>query len=108
MSKDTMVIASFAGMLKDKNYFKDGGEFNPDRYLKDGKLTIPETYQPFGTGKRRCMGELMARSNLFLLMTTLLQNFNFNIPEGHSQPSLEPLDGATPSVRPYEAVVTKR
>ena len=103
-----MVIACFAGMMMDSSIFAEPHIFRPDRFLHDGKIVIPPQYQPFGVGKRRCMGEMMARSNLFLFIVTLLQNFQFLIPEGHSVPNDEPLDGATPSVRQYTALVINR
>lgn len=103
-----MVIGCFAGMMLDVSIFDDPLNFRPDRFYLDGKIVIPEQYQPFGVGKHRCMGEIMARSNLFLFITTLLQNFTFTVPPGHQMPSPVPLDGATPSVCEYTALITAR
>lgn len=103
-----MVIGCFAGMMLDETIFDDPLTFRPERFFKDGQIVVPEQYYPFGVGKHRCMGETMARSNLFLFMTTLLQNFTFTVPQGHAMPSPEPLDGATPSVCEYSAMVTNR
>lgn len=108
LTKDSMVIGCFAGMMLDANIFDNPLTFRPDRFYLDGKIVIPEQYQPFGVGKHRCMGEIMARSNLFLFVTTLLQNFTFTVPPGHQLPSPEPLDGATPSVCEYTALITAR
>lgn len=105
-----MVIACFAGMMVDDPFWSEPLTFRPERFLNADhtKVVVPELYQPFGVGKHRCMGELMARANLFLFITTLLQNFTFTIPPGHALPAVEPLDGATPSVRQYTALVTRR
>lgn len=105
------MIACFAGMMVDDPFWTDAMVFRPERFLADddpSRITVPDLYHPFGVGKHRCMGELMARANLFLFITTLLQNFTFTIPAGHALPSEEPLDGATPSVRQYTALVTRR
>lgn len=107
-TKDSMVIGCFAGMMLDVSIFDDPLNFRPDRFYLDGKIVIPDQYHPFGVGKHRCMGEIMARSNLFLFITTLLQNFTFTVPPGHQMPSPEPLDGATPSVCEYTALITAR
>lgn len=102
-------MACFTGMLMDVSIWQDPQEFRPERFLDvDNKITIPPEYNPFGFGKRRCMGEMMARANQFLFITTLLQNFNFLVPEGHPLPCDCPLDGATPSVRKYTALVMSR
>lgn len=104
-----MVIACFAGMMMDASLWPDPKTFRPERFLdQDNKISIPLDYNPFGAGKRRCMGEMMARSSLFLFVTTLMQNFNFLVPHGHPIPSDKPIDGATPSTQPYTALVMNR
>lgn len=104
-----MVIACFPGMMMDTSIWPDPQEFRPERFIdQDNKINIPLDYNPFGVGKRRCMGEMMARSNLFLFISTLLQNFKFLVPDGHPLPSNIPIDGATPSVRHYTALVMNR
>lgn len=114
LQQDTMLVCCFRGMLYDKNVWKgknqeiDIYKFRPERFLKDGKVSIPERYYPFGVGKHRCMGELMARANIFLFTTTLLQNFNFQVPPNHPLPSDEPVDGATPNIHQYTALITHR
>lgn len=96
-------------MMMDTSLWHDPQIFRPERFLdEDNKINIPPEYNPFGAGKRRCMGEMMARSNIFLFVTTLLQNFNFRIPDGHPLPSDKPLDGATPSIRNYSALFMNR
>lgn len=109
-----MIIACFTGMCFDKTIWPDNDsnldcyKFRPERFIKDGKVSIPDRHYPFGVGKRRCMGELMARANIFLFTTTLLQNFNFQVPPGAPIPTDEPVDGATASVQQYTALVTQR
>lgn len=98
----------YRGMMMDTNLWKNPEDFDPDRFMCDGKVKIPDVFYPFGLGKHRCMGEILARSNLFLFITTLLQNFNFDIPDGHPLPSETPIDGATPSVRNHSVVITHR
>lgn len=91
--QDTMMIACFNGMSFDKRIWPDSdtnldcSKFRPERFIKDGKISIPEGHNPFGVGKHRCMGELMARANIFLFTTTLLQHFNFLVPPGHPLPT---------------------
>lgn len=103
-----MVIGNFHGMLLDKTLWNDADTFRPERFIRNGKPFVPDHFHPFGLGKHRCMGEIMAKSNLFLFITTLFQNFNFLIPDGHPVPSSALLDGATPSVRQYTALIQYR
>uniref|UniRef100_A0A8D8PBE5 Probable cytochrome P450 303a1 n=3 Tax=Culex pipiens TaxID=7175 RepID=A0A8D8PBE5_CULPI len=104
--KDTMMVGMFRGMML--NEWDNPSSFKPERFLKDGKIAIPPQFHPFGVGRHRCMGEMMGKANLFLFITTLLQSYDFLIPEGDPIPTDEPLDGATPSVRQYTALVVHR
>lgn len=107
--KDTMVIANKHGVLRGKESGWDDPEaFKPERYIKGGHIYLPDNYLPFGFGKRRCMGETLAKANLFLFFSSLLQNFNFEVPPGQEPPSTFCYDGVTPSPKPYDAYVTIR
>lgn len=107
-----MLIACFNGMCLEKKVWPNSDldlhEFQPERFIRDGKVVIPDRHNPFGVGKRRCMGEMMARANIFLFMTTLLQQFTFKVPAGHPIPTDVPIDGATASVQQYTAYVVNR
>lgn len=107
--KDTMVVAGFFGMNFDPVTFAKPKEFQPElHFIRDGRVFVPESYQPFGYGRRRCMGEKLARNNIFLIVTTLFQNFTVAPPPGEPMPSDEPVDGATPSLEQYRVMVTPR
>lgn len=107
--KDTMLLGGFFGMNFDEKAFPKCHEFLPEQhFMRDGKLAIPDSYQPFGYGKRRCMGEKLARSNLFIFVTTLFQNFTITPVPGAGLPSDTPIDGATPTLHQYKVLVTPR
>lgn len=103
-----MLVAMFRGIMMDDKLWEKPAEFYPDRFLLDGRIVIPDYFYPFGVGKHRCLGETLARANLFLFITTLLQNFSFLVPEGSPLPSEKLIDGATPGVRKYFALVKPR
>ncbi|XP_061389836.1 probable cytochrome P450 303a1 [Musca vetustissima] len=105
--KDTMVIACFRGMLMNPVHFPNPQRFNPERFLVDGCLKVPEAYNPFGYGRHRCMGDILGRQTMFMFITTVLQNFRFEALPG-PLPDDEPLDGVTSSVKPYMAYMVPR
>ena len=53
------------------------------RFVKNDKMV------PFGIGKRICMGELLARNELFLFTVNLLQKIRFLPPENNPTPNKE-------------------
>lgn len=107
--KDTMVVGMFSGILSDPKYIRNPFTFDPNNFLDENeKLSIPEKHFPFALGRHRCIGESLAKSNLFMMCTMILQNFYLEVPAGDPIPSDVPVDGATPSVQGYKALIIQR
>ncbi|NXN94172.1 CP2J2 protein, partial [Rhinopomastus cyanomelas] len=73
--KGTIMLANLSSVMFDKNEWETPNTFNPEHFLKDGKFQKREAFMPFSLGKRACLGELLARAELFLFFTALLQKF---------------------------------
>ncbi|XP_055364381.1 cytochrome P450 2J4-like [Betta splendens] len=99
--KGTKILASINSVLHDESMWETPHSFNPQHFLdQDGKFRKREAFLPFGAGKRVCLGEQLARMELFLFFTSLLQRFSFS-PAPGEQPSLEFKLGATRCPKPY-------
>lgn len=67
----------------DENLYPNPELFQPSRFLNnEGIFRNFEHLIPFGIGKRSCLGEALARTELFIILTTLLQNFEFSAAYG--------------------------
>lgn len=66
---------AYRTILHDPEVFKDPHIYNPDRYLKDGKID-PTVRDPnvasFGFGRRICPGRFFGETSLFALVSHLL------------------------------------
>eukprot|EP00079_Xenopus_tropicalis_P036213 XP_017949984.1 PREDICTED: cytochrome P450 2C31 isoform X2 [Xenopus tropicalis] len=81
--KGTQIMPLLTSVLRDKAYFKKPEEFYPEHFLdSDGNFVKNEACLPFSAGKRSCAGETLAKMELFLFFTKLLQNFTFQPPPG--------------------------
>uniref|UniRef100_A0ACB8FBY7 Uncharacterized protein n=1 Tax=Sphaerodactylus townsendi TaxID=933632 RepID=A0ACB8FBY7_9SAUR len=96
IKRGTIVFPSIASALKDPNEWEAPEQFNPSHFLdKEGNFTCPEAFIPFSIGHRMCLGDHLARTELFLFFSNLLQAFTFRLPEGVKDINLEPILGGT-------------
>ncbi|XP_041646824.1 cytochrome P450 2J4-like [Cheilinus undulatus] len=99
--KGTIILSTLNSVLHDETMWETPHSFNPQHFLdQDGQFRKRDAFLPFSAGKRVCLGEQLARMELFLFFTSLLQRFSFTAPEGE-QPSLEFNLGGTRCPKPY-------
>ncbi|XP_077141793.1 cytochrome P450 2G1-like [Ranitomeya variabilis] len=91
--KNTNVYIMLSSVLKDPTHFAYPNEFNPQNFLNEkGEFKKNDAFIPFATGKKLCLGESLTRVETFIILITLLQNFELK-----SAVPLEDLD-ITPGI----------
>lgn len=80
--KGTIVQFMIESVHNNPKYWKDPHLFDPNRWLNDKKEIINhEAYLPFSWGPRSCLGEPLAKMEIFLFFSNLLQQFQFTSSE---------------------------
>ncbi|KAM4694846.1 cytochrome P450 2K4-like [Discoglossus pictus] len=103
LPKGTYVVPLLTSVLKDKAYFEKPDEFYPQHFLDaDGRFRKNDAFMPFSAGRRICAGENVAKMELFLFFTKLLQMFTFKQPPGAPEIDLTPVVGITNSPLSHE------
>ncbi|XP_048791296.1 cytochrome P450 2K6-like isoform X3 [Lagopus muta] len=88
--KGTYVIPLLNSVLQDKTQWEKPCSFYPEHFLNsEGKFVKKDAFMPFSAGRRICAGETLAKMELFLFFTSLLQRFTFQPPPGVSPSDLD-------------------
>lgn len=107
--KGTVVLINLWSVHRDPAIWEKPDDFCPHRFLDDqGQLLKRETFIPFGIGKRVCMGEQLAKMELFLMFVSLMQTFTFALPEGSEKPVMTGRFGLTLAPHPFNVTISKR
>ncbi|XP_063236595.1 methyl farnesoate epoxidase-like [Bacillus rossius redtenbacheri] len=107
--KDTTVLLNLWPVHMDEGHWGDPRSFRPERFLdRSGAVAADSWLLTFGLGKRRCLGEALARSCLFTFFAGILQRYQLLRAPGQQLPRDEPRPGLTMSPQPYSVLLRPR
>jgi len=108
VKKGTIILSQISVIMIDPNVYKNPREFDPLRFIdENGQFNKADDFIPFSLGKRQCLGEALARMEMFLFVTNLFHRYEF-LP-GAIPPSLEKANtGFSMSTAPYKCRVNRR
>uniref|UniRef100_A0A8C5WPF2 Cytochrome P450 n=1 Tax=Laticauda laticaudata TaxID=8630 RepID=A0A8C5WPF2_LATLA len=88
----TTVLPLWASVHFDPLCWDNPRTFDPAHFLnKNGEFQKKDAYLPFSAGKRVCPGESLANMEIFISVTSLLQNFTFELTMDPKEIDLENL-----------------
>uniref|UniRef100_A0A8B9X0F4 Steroid 17-alpha-hydroxylase/17,20 lyase n=1 Tax=Bos mutus grunniens TaxID=30521 RepID=A0A8B9X0F4_BOSMU len=111
IDKGTDVVVNLWALHHNEKEWQHPDLFMPERFLDPTgtQLISPSlSYLPFGAGPRSCVGEMLARQELFLFMSRLLQRFNLEIPDDGKLPSLEGHASLVLQIKPFKVKIEVR
>ena len=87
----TTIIPLIGEVMSDPESFPDPEKFDPERFLvkTNGtwKFQAHPKVIPFGVGRRKCLGEALARMSLYKFFTAIIQKYE--IVSGQDEPLTE-------------------
>uniref|UniRef100_A0A3B4EDT9 Uncharacterized protein n=1 Tax=Pygocentrus nattereri TaxID=42514 RepID=A0A3B4EDT9_PYGNA len=109
LPKGTMILPNLTAILADKEHWKYPDTFNPENFLDEkGQFCKNDFFLPFSLGPRVCLGENLARTELFIFFTSLLQRLKFSWPPGAPPANMDGLVGTVRSPFPFNTVCRSR
>nr|XP_056701747.1 cytochrome P450 2D6-like [Euleptes europaea] len=107
--KETIVFNHLSSVLKDETMWEKPYKFYPEHFLDSkGQFVKQEAFLPFSAGRHACPGESLARMELFIFFTSLLQHFTFHIPENHPRPKEDRVFALTVAPLPFDICAIPR
>lgn len=107
--RNTTILIGLRSVQMDKEHWGDPEVFRPERFLDESnQIANTERFVSFGQGKRRCLGESLARACLFTFFVGILQKFRLESPPDAELPSLKTLPGIVLSPQPYKVLFKSR
>ncbi|KAG5271889.1 hypothetical protein AALO_G00185260 [Alosa alosa] len=106
--KDTVIIPNLFGAHHDPTVWRDPYSFKPERFLKaDGALL--RSLLPFSGGARLCLGESVAKMEIFLFTAYLLRDFELLHPgDKECLPDLKGVASVVLKTKPFKVIVRPR
>ena len=105
ISKGSIVFVNLWSCSRDPWYFDEPNMFNPYRFMDDKRLKVVRRpcFLSFSAGDRKCPGESYAKSIMFLVLGTCLQELKLT----NGADPIEDTFGLTVRPKPYEIHVER-
>lgn len=103
LPKNTSIFVNMYQVNHDPTMWKDADHFIPERFLDEAghiDKSLIEKVLIFGMGVRKCVGEDVARNEMFIILTCVLQRLHL-VKESEHAVDLTPVFGLTMKPKPY-------
>ncbi|XP_067207678.1 probable cytochrome P450 305a1 [Linepithema humile] len=106
--KNSTILLNIFCNNMNPEFFPNPILFQPERFVKDGVYQPDKNIIIFGKGKRRCPGESLAKTAIFLLFAGVMQRYRLLPIPGKETIEAEIGTGLTIAPKPYEMLIIPR
>jgi steroid 17alpha-monooxygenase/17alpha-hydroxyprogesterone aldolase len=106
VNEGSFVYVNLWAIHHDPDEWESPYEFRPERFLNDPDKS--HDMFPFGAGIRVCIGKSLAKSELFLMVSRLLHQFEFKLPPGSPRPDATGLTSTIYRPKPFQICSVRR
>ncbi len=100
---ETTVLFNLGAIMLDPENFPEPTKFDPDRHLSlDGKFVPHPKVIPFSLGKRRCLGETLAKMEFYVFLATILSKFDLVKERDNDELCYNPIQGIVCTPAPFK------
>ncbi|KAJ3516113.1 hypothetical protein NLJ89_g1321 [Agrocybe chaxingu] len=111
----SIVMGNSWAMLNDEKVYPDPSTFNPDRFMRDGKLNLDvrdPAHACWGFGRRICPGRFIAFSSVWINVASIIAAFDIKkATDAHGnviEPNPECVSGLVCGWKPFPCSITPR
>ncbi|KAL7863961.1 hypothetical protein AOLI_G00153810 [Acnodon oligacanthus] len=109
LPKGYEILVNLTAIMADKAHWKYPDTFNPENFLDEkGQFCKNDAFLPFSLGPRVCLGESLAKTELFIFFTSLLQRLKFSWPPGAPRPNMDGIVSLVHSPYPFDMICRSR
>lgn len=77
VDKGTVIFINNYELNLGEQYWEDASSFRPERFVTaEGGIVKPSHFIPFSTGKRTCIGQRLVQGFTFIMLASLLQQYD--------------------------------
>lgn len=108
--KGTPVIINLHSLTRDTDIWEHPNAFYPEHFhTADAQVDRNKVAQisPFGMGKRKCVGEVLAKTDLFLWLVNVVQKFE-TLPVEGEEYNMVGVNGISDCPKPFKIIASPR
>ncbi|KAL6483894.1 hypothetical protein MHYP_G00087660 [Metynnis hypsauchen] len=109
LNAGTEILSNLTAIMTDQEHWKHPNTFNAENFLDEkGQFCKNDYFLPFSLGPRVCLGESLAKTELFIFFTSLIQRLKFSWPPGTPPPNMDGVVGVVRSPFPFSTICHSR